>query len=159
MVMAVLAALASDIFDGIIARKLGVASVALRRADSIVDTIFYLGAAWSAWIVAPFAIRSVVKLLIVLGGLEISRYVFDYLKFGREASYHSYLAKVWGSVLASALIMLLGFNISGWLLRTALWLGIVSDIEGLAISLLLPAWAHDVRSLAHAHRLRKATVN
>lgn len=159
MALAVLAALASDVYDGIIARKVGVATVALRRADSIVDTIFYLAAAWSAWLVAPFVVKSVAKLLISLGVLEISRYIFDYLKFRREASYHSYLAKVWGLVLAAALIMLLAFNISGWLLRTALWLGIVSDIEGLAISLLLPDWAHDVRSVLHAHRLRKATAN
>ena len=95
MLMAVLAALASDIFDGIIARKLGGASVALRRADSIVDTIFYLAAAWSAWIVGPYAVKSVATLLVALGVLEISRYVFDYLKFRREASYHSYLAKAW----------------------------------------------------------------
>ena len=159
MALAVLAALASDIYDGILARKLGIATVALRRADSVVDTIFYLAAAWSAWIVSPFAVRSVAKLLIVLGVLEISRYVFDYLKFRREASYHSYLAKVWGLVLASALIMLLAFNGSGWLLRTALWLGIVSDVEGLAISFLLPAWAQDVRSVLHARRLRRAVAN
>ena len=159
MALVVLAALASDIYDGIIARKLGVASVALRRADSIVDTIFYLAAAWSAWIVAPYAVKSVAKLLIAVGVLEISRYILDYVKFRREASYHSYLAKVWGLALASALTMLLAFNISGGLLRTALWLGIVSDIEGLAISLLLPTWAHDVRSVVEAHRLRKATVN
>lgn len=159
MALAVVAALASDIYDGILARKLGVATTALRRADSIVDTIFYLSAAWSAWITAPSTVRSVAKLLIALGVLEISRYVFDYLKFRREASYHSYLAKLWGLVLASALVMLLAFNVSGWLLRTALWLGIASDIEGLGISFLLPAWAHDVRSILHAHRLRKAIAH
>lgn len=159
MLLTVLAALISDIYDGILARRLGVATAALRRADSIADTIFYLGAAWSAWIVSPLAVRSVAKLLLALGVLEISRYVIDYVKFRREASYHSYLAKLWGLVLASALIMLLSFSVSGWLLRAALWLGIVSDVEGMAISFVLPAWAHDVRSIFHAHRLRKAIVH
>ena len=159
MLLTVLAALLSDIYDGIIARRLGVATVALRRADSIADTIFYLGAAWSAWIVSPLAVRSVAKLLLALGVLEISRYVIDYVKFHCEASYHSYLAKLWGLVLASALIMLLSFSVSGWLLRAALWLGIVSDVEGMAISFVLPAWAHDVRSIFHAHRLQKAIVH
>jgi CDP-diacylglycerol--glycerol-3-phosphate 3-phosphatidyltransferase len=34
-------------------------------------------------------------------------------------------------------------------------LGIVSDLEGLAVSLVLPEWRHDVPSLVHAWRLRR----
>ena len=156
MAIAIVLALLSDIYDGILARKLGVATMMLRRADSIVDTIFYVAAAWATWIVAPTAVRSFGKLLGCLGAFEASRYIFDYLKFRREASYHSYLAKLWGLVLASAFIMLLAFNVSGWLLFLALWMGILSDVEGLAISVLLPTWAHDVPSVVHAYRLRKS---
>jgi hypothetical protein len=60
--------------------------------------------------------------------------------------------------LALALILLLAFNISGWILRTAIWLGIISDIEGLAISIVLPVWSHDIRSIAHALRARRRVL-
>jgi phosphatidylglycerophosphate synthase len=158
MAAAIIAALLSDIYDGIIARRLRVETAALRRADSVADTIFYAAAAWSAWVLAPAAVRSVSRSLTVLLALEIFRYLFDYGKFRREASYHSYGAKLWGLVLALALILLLAFNISGWILRTAIWLGIISDIEGLAISIVLPVWSHDIRSIAHALRARRRVL-
>jgi len=34
--------------------------------------------------------------------------------------------------------------------------GIISNIEGIAIKLLLPSWKHDVPSVWHALRLRQA---
>jgi phosphatidylglycerophosphate synthase len=158
MVVAIVAALLSDIYDGIIARRLGVETTALRRADSVADTIFYAAAAWSALLLAPAAVRSVGRTLALLLVVEVSRYAFDYAKFRREASYHSYAAKLWGLVLALALVLLLAFNISGWLLRAAIWVGIVADIEGLAISITLPVWSHDVRSIAHALRARRRVL-
>jgi CDP-diacylglycerol--glycerol-3-phosphate 3-phosphatidyltransferase len=158
MAVAIIAALLSDIYDGIIARRLRVETTALRRADSVADTIFYAAAAWSAWLLAPAAVRSVRNILGFLLALEVFRYAFDYAKFRREASYHSYGAKLWGLVLALALILLLAFNISGWILRTAIWVGIISDMEGLAISIVLPAWSHDIRSIAHALRARRRVL-
>jgi CDP-diacylglycerol--glycerol-3-phosphate 3-phosphatidyltransferase len=158
MAFAIVAALLSDIYDGIIARRLGVETSALRRADGVADTIFYAAAVWSSWLLAPAAVRSVGRILALLLALEVLRYAFDYAKFRREASYHSYAAKLWGLVLALALVLLLAFNISGWLLRAAIWVGIASDIEGLAISIALPVWSHDIRSIAHALRARRRVL-
>lgn len=155
LVLLVWAALLSDIYDGILARRMGVETAALRRADSVADTIFYAAAAISAWLVAPQEITEVRGLLLALIVLEGTRYTFDWLKFKREASYHAYSAKLWGLILALALTLLLGFRIGGVVLRFALVVGIVADIEGILISLLLPVWAHDVRSVVHAWRLRK----
>src|SRR5947209_4212833 len=81
MAVAIVAALLSDICDGIIARRLGVETTALRRADSVADTIFYAAAAWSAWLLAPAAIRSVAGILALLLAVEMLRYIFDYAKF------------------------------------------------------------------------------
>jgi len=155
LAFAIVGALLSDVYDGVIARKLGVESTGLRRADSIADTIFYGAAAMSAWILVPKVVRSMLGVLTLLIVLECLRYAFDYRKFRREASYHSYSAKLWGLVLATALVLQLAFNVAGGLLRIAIWIGVLSDIEGLAISIILPVWARDVRSFAHALRLRK----
>ena len=43
-------------------------------------------------------------MLVVLLGMEAARFAFDFVKFGRPASYHSYLAKLWGLVMAVAVI-------------------------------------------------------
>jgi phosphatidylglycerophosphate synthase len=155
MVMIVWAGLLSDVYDGILARRIGVETTALRRADSVADTIFYAAAGLSAWLVAPRQLIEVRGLLIALIVLEAVRYAFDWMKFKREASYHAYSAKAWGLVLAVALTLLFGFRIGGFGLQLALIVGIVADLEGIAISVLLPGWAHDVRTVVHAWRLRQ----
>ncbi|MGE5816512.1 MAG: CDP-alcohol phosphatidyltransferase family protein, partial [Deltaproteobacteria bacterium] len=89
----------SDVFDGILARRLNVATPNLRRLDSIADTIFYLSAIFAAWHLHPSAITERFVALLVLCVLELSRYVFDFAKFGREASYHMWSSKLWGVAL------------------------------------------------------------
>ena len=151
-----LIAIISDIYDGIIARQLRIETALLRRYDSVADTIFYLAIAWAAWRLYPQAIRDNAAILIGVFILEIVRYVFDFAKFHREASYHMLSSKLWGLVLGAATMALFAFGTSGWLLRVALLLGIVCNLEGLSISIVLPRWTHDVPTLAHALRLRRS---
>src|SRR4051812_25331923 len=46
-------ALLSDVFDGILARRMGIATAFLRRLDSAADIVFYLAVLWSAAVVYP----------------------------------------------------------------------------------------------------------
>src|SRR6185369_7469648 len=62
----------SDIFDGILARRIGVATPALRRFDSATDLVFYAALIWAAWIVHPDAIRANVAGLGILLVLELT---------------------------------------------------------------------------------------
>jgi CDP-diacylglycerol--glycerol-3-phosphate 3-phosphatidyltransferase len=105
-------AIFSDIYDGIIARRLHIETPLLRRYDSVADTIFYLAIAWAAWRLHPEVIRENSAILIALFSLEILRYVFDFAKFRREASYHMYSSKLWGLVLGVATIFLFAFGTS-----------------------------------------------
>ena len=146
----------SDVFDGILARRLNVATPSLRRLDSIADTIFYLGAIIAAWRLYPSAITERVAPLLVLGGLELTRYVFDFAKFGREASYHMWSSKLWGVALFIGFFSLLGLGTSGLPVSAAIYIGILADIEGLAISVILREWKTDVPTIFHAFRLRSA---
>lgn len=148
-------ALVSDIFDGVIARRCGVASASLRRYDSLADTIFYLSALYAVWVLYPEALRSNLFGLVFLLGLELTRYAMDFYKFGRETSYHMWSAKVWNLAMFAAFVALLGFGVSGWLLALAIWVGIATDLEGLCATFLLPAWTHDVPTVWHAYRIRK----
>jgi CDP-diacylglycerol--glycerol-3-phosphate 3-phosphatidyltransferase len=148
-------AFVSDILDGVIARRLGIATAGLRRLDSVADSLFYVAATFAAWHLYPAVIRDHLGALLVLGALELARYVFDALKFGREASYHMWSSKAWGVALFLGFFSLLALGQAGALVTLAIYLGIAADLEGLAISCVLPAWQCDVPSLVHAWRLRQ----
>ena len=142
----------SDVFDGIIARRLGVATANLRRLDSIADSLFYLAACLAAWHLYPNAILSRARPIAALIFLEATRYAFDWLKFRREASYHMWSSKLWGVALFFGFFSLLALGSDDVSLSIAIYLGIVADCEGLAISIALRKWTPDVPSLIHALR-------
>jgi len=145
----------SDVYDGVLARRWGTATAALRIADSATDIVFYLCILAAVVLRHGTVIRERLGLLGVVLALEAGRLVFDWFKFGRMASYHSYTAKAWGVLLAVATIALLCFDGAFWLVTVALAWGIVCDVEGLAMSLMLPEWAHDVKTLRRALILRQ----
>lgn len=144
-----------DVFDGMVARQLGVATPLLRRMDSLIDTIFFLGVLYVACVQHFEAVWQQRWWLGGLIAMEIARYAFDYLKFHREAAYHMWSSKAWGLLLGIAVIALLGFNRSGWLLSAALIVGIACDVEGLAISSLLLESVEDVPHLGRALKIRR----
>lgn len=144
-----------DVLDGIVARRLGVATPQLRRMDSLIDTVFYLAVLYCAAAYHFAALKQNWVLLAALLALEVTRYIFDYVKFRREAAYHMYSAKAWGLVLGAAVVALLAFDRAGWLLTAALVLGIISDCEGLAISVLLHESVEDVPHVFRAMKVRR----
>ncbi len=106
------------------------------------------------WLRDPQVLRSNWGLLAELFALEAGRYLFDLAKFGKAASYHSYLAKCWGLVMAIALIAVVSFGGLMWLVRASILLGILVNLEGFTMSLLLSQWQNDVKTLAAAWHLR-----
>jgi phosphatidylglycerophosphate synthase len=148
-------ALLSDIFDGKIARRLGIATPNLRRLDSIADSIFYVAATYCLWVLHPEIIKSNYVALILLLALELARYLIDLAKFGKEASYHMWSSKLWGLFLFSGFFAALVFGESGYPVYLAIYWGIVADLEGFLISLILPIWKNDVPTFVHAIRIRK----
>jgi phosphatidylglycerophosphate synthase len=144
----------SDYFDGVIARRLGIATAPLRRLDSIADTVFYVCALLAVWHLRSDILHPYLPALLVLAALEVARYAFDFLKFGREASYHMWSSKFWGITLVVAFFALLVSGRAGWPVSLAIYAGIVADVEGLAISSVLREWKTDVPTVFHALALR-----
>ncbi|HEY1951230.1 MAG TPA: CDP-alcohol phosphatidyltransferase family protein [Gemmatimonadaceae bacterium] len=151
----ILVAFVSDYFDGVIARRLGVASAELRQFDSRTDLVFYATAAWTVWRLHPDVVRSFAIPGLIVIGLDVIRHVFDFLKFGKDAAYHAWSSKAWGVSLALALILLMGFGIVQPFVTITVALGLVAQVEGLLISVVLPVRAHDVPTVIHARRIRK----
>lgn len=150
-------ALLSDYFDGAIARYLGIVTANLRRLDSIADSIFYVAALFAAWYLHWDLLRPLVLPLGALFVVEVARYALDYQKYGRETSYHMWSSKVWGLTLFVGFFVLLVYGSAGWPVSLAIYVGIFADLEGLAISLVLPRWQTDVPTFFHAIKLRSTT--
>jgi len=146
------AAFLSDIFDGIIARRLGVATATLRFADTLVDTAFYVAAGAALKIAVPRAFDGFQMPLIALIIAHVSRGTFELTKYGRLTSYHMWSSKLLGILLAVAFAVTFVTAERGVLLGAALWFGVANEIEGFAISALLPVWRVDVPSIVHAMR-------
>jgi CDP-diacylglycerol--glycerol-3-phosphate 3-phosphatidyltransferase len=124
----------------------------------VADTVFYLGVVWALWIREPGVLRENAWWLVGLFAIEGFRYGFDFWKFGRAASYHSYMAKAWGLLLAMAVVGVLSFGGLRWLIWVAVVFGILVNVEGLAMSLMLPRWKNDVKTLGRAWELRKTML-
>jgi phosphatidylglycerophosphate synthase len=150
-----LAAFISDVFDGIIARRLNVATPTIRRLDSAADTLFYAACVFAAWRLYPTAIVERAVPLGLLVALEVLRYGLDFIKFRREASYHMWSSKLWGISLFVGFFWLLVLGSQGATVSFAIFAGIAADLEGITISVILPKWQSDVPSFIHAIRERR----
>ena len=153
LALALVAGFVSDVLDGVVARRAGAVTPLLRRLDSVVDTVFYLGVAYATWHRHPAELRALALPILVVMGAEALNYAVAYARFRREASYHARSARLWGLLLFLALFLLLATG-RATLLPVALAAGMVAQVETLAITLLLPQWRHDVPSVWNARRLR-----
>lgn len=147
--------LISDILDGIIARKQNVSSVKMRRLDSQTDMVFWLSAGFTAWFIWPHTISDNSVVIWILLGMEASCYIVSILKFGRETCTHAYLSKFWGTTLLAAFTDLILNGNAGFLFYFCLCAGIVSHLDRILITLILPKWQHDIPSAYHAYLIRK----
>lgn len=147
--------LLSDVLDGIIARKQNSSSAKMRRLDSQTDMIFWLSAGFTAWFIWPQVISSNSFVIWILLGMEASCYLVSIIKFGRETCTHAYLSKFWGLTLLAAFTDLILNGNAGFLFYFCLVSGIVSHLDRILITLILPGWQHDIPSAYHAYLIRK----
>jgi len=153
------AAFLSDVFDGVIARRLGIATAGLRRADTLVDTVFYVAAGAALKVAVPAAFDNAQLPLLLLMIVHVSRATFELSKYGRLTSYHMWSSKMLGVLLVVALVQAFVTGQPSALLSLALWFGIANEIEGFAISTVLPSWRPDVPSILHArHEAARRTA-
>jgi phosphatidylglycerophosphate synthase len=147
--------LLTDIFDGIIARSLGIATQQIRRLDSSVDQVFFIAAAVAAYLICPVFFNEHAVMLIVLLSFEALTYVVSFLKFKKEIATHSWGAKLWTLILFATLIQLVVQCQSDVLFSICFWLGLLTRLEIIAIILALRTWTNDVPTFYHALALKR----
>lgn len=147
--------LLSDIFDGIIARKMKIDTEKMRRLDSQTDLIFWLSIAISCYMIYPQLIMENLIGIIALLTMEAVCYGVSLIKFGKETCTHAFASKMWGLTLLATFTCLLGFAYGGWMMKICIVLGLISQIDVILILLFLPKWTHDIPSFYHAILIRK----
>jgi len=147
--------LLTDVFDGIIARRLNISSEKLRRLDSSIDQVFFISVAVATYIQCPDFFKTNLVKLIILVAFEVSTYLVSYLKFKREIATHSIGAKIWTLILFATLVEVMVHCQSVVLFELCLWVGLVTRLEILAIVFTLKKWTNDVPTIYHAVQLRQ----
>jgi len=91
-----------------------VATPGLRRLDSIADSVFYVGALLAAWHLHSTDLWEYLPALVVLGAVEVARYIFDLWKFRREAAYHLWSSKLWAFAYLAASFPCWDWGVAGF---------------------------------------------
>jgi CDP-diacylglycerol--glycerol-3-phosphate 3-phosphatidyltransferase len=141
----------SDIFDGILARRFGVSTPWLRRYDSITDVVYYLFILAVALILCrPVILANMLPLSLLLAS-EVIVVLVSYARFGKYPATHSYLAKFYGLCLLAAVVALLVFNASSWVIIALTGVALFTNAEIIAIQLLAKTQPVDVPGIFAIH--------
>ena len=147
--------LLTDIFDGIIARRLNISTQKLRRLDSTIDQIFFISFAIATYIECPEFFKSNSARITILFSFEALTYLICFLKFKKEIATHTIGAKFWTLLLFATLVQIIVQLQSGFLFICCFWVGLITRIEIIAIIIALKQWTNDVPSFYHSLKLRK----
>jgi CDP-diacylglycerol--glycerol-3-phosphate 3-phosphatidyltransferase len=137
----------SDIYDGILARRFGVATPALRRYDSVTDVIYYLFILAATFLLCKPVVTQNWPLIVLIVLSEAGTILTSYVRFGKYPATHSYLAKFYGLCLLAALIAMLVFNAGSWVVIALTVVALVTNSEIIAIHYLMNTPPVDVRSV------------
>ncbi len=146
--------LLTDIFDGIVARKLDISTQTMRRLDSNVDQVFFIAVAVATYIQCPQFFKSNSWFLGILIGFECLTYLVSFLKFKKEIATHSIGAKIWTLFLFATPLQIILQCQSVVLFYFCFWIGLITRLEIIAIVLILKKWTNDVPTFVHALQLR-----
>ena len=155
LALVILLATLSDIFDGIIARRLGISTVNLRKADSTVDLFFWLASMTALYFLRPDAVMRNIVIVFYAIAAEILEQLICWLRFHRMTATHARSAKFMGLCLLVGMIVLACYGssvVAFWIIGIGIT---VSIFDGCAIVVLLPTWEADVPSAWEAWRLRQ----
>lgn len=154
IVLLMTAGLLSDIFDGIIARRLNISTQTLRRLDSSVDQVFWLCILAATYLLAPaFYWENKVSIIVLLCA-EALCYLICYLRFRKEVATHAIASKIWTLILFATLVDIVLNGTSHFWFQLCFYAGMITRLEVILILAIIRQWTNDVPSVYHAILLR-----
>lgn len=152
-----IAALLSDVLDGAIARRLGASSETGRLLDSWADLLIALVSFAGATLLWPDTMREEAGYFaLVLAALVIPN-AWGLLRFRRLLGYHTVSAKSSGVLLAVGAVLLFT-GLTPVPFRLASFVELAVAAEYIAISLVVPEWTGEMKSVWHAWRYRRDSL-
>ena len=151
------AAVLSDLIDGVLARLFNQRTELGAKLDAWGDMATYLALFFGSCILWPQFIVAHLDLLIAGFAVYTVAYSFGYLKYGRLTAYHSFGGKLTAVLMAGSMILWF-FGGPQWPFRMALVAALVSGVEQIVMTLILPHWEPNVFTLWHAVWRRKASL-
>lgn len=147
--------LLTDVFDGIIARRLNISTQTLRRLDSAIDQLFFISFAIATYIQYPDFFKTNAVLLIILFSFEALTYLVSFVKFRKEIATHTIGAKIWTLLLFATLLQIIVQGHSVVLFTICFWVGLITRLEIIAIMLIIKEWTNDIPTIFHSIKLRQ----
>ena len=141
----------SDAVDGFIARMLDQTSPLGARLDSYGDIATYLTTPLAAWWLWPEIIKEELYYIIAAIIIYILPAFFALAKFGKLASYHTWITKISAVLMSAGVIVFLGFK-DPILFHFAVYFLVIEMLENIAITIILPEQKSDIHSIWHAWR-------
>jgi phosphatidylglycerophosphate synthase len=147
IVSVLIVAILTDIFDGIIARRLKIATAQLRQLDSKVDTVFWLSLMYVLIVTQAAFVKANAMAIFILVASEILIQMIGYFRYNSSLALHTYAAKLWAVLLTITVCQLcVGTHASVWFKITFIW-GLVTQLEIMAIIFKLNHFQTDVKSI------------
>jgi len=146
--------LLSDLLDGFIARILDQTSDEGARLDSYGDILTYLSTPLAAWWLWPDIIKEELYYIIAAIIIYVLPAFFSLAKFGKLASYHTWITKISAVLMSAGVVMLLGFE-KPLLFHMAICFLVLEMLENIAITVILPKPKSNIPSLWHAWKEKR----
>jgi CDP-diacylglycerol--glycerol-3-phosphate 3-phosphatidyltransferase len=146
--------LASDVLDGVLARRLGQESDFGATLDQWADFALWVCLPLGAWWLWPGILRREALYVIVALVCLLLPTAIAYAKYRAVPGYHTWSAKLSSVLMGISVPLLLIFDVPGPFRLAALF-QLVCAIDELGITCLFAECRHDVPSVFHAARLRR----
>ena len=145
---------ATDVLDGILARRLKATSALGAHLDSWGDFTIYSSMAIGAWLLWPEITRQILTHYLMILCSFVLPAAIGLLKFRKLTGYHTWSVKL-AVLVTFAGYILLYTEIASWPFVIASWLCVIAGTEEILITLVLRRERTDVRSLYAAWQSRK----
>ena len=152
-----IAALLSDVMDGAIARRLGASSETGRLLDSWADLLIAMVSFVGATLLWPDTMREEAGYFAIVLTALVAPNAWGLLRYHRLLGYHTISAKASGVLLAIGAVALFT-GLTPVVFRLAAFIELAVAAEYIAISLILPGWTGEMKSVIHAWRQRKGVI-
>jgi CDP-diacylglycerol--glycerol-3-phosphate 3-phosphatidyltransferase len=154
------AALASDAADGLLARAYNWTSRLSSLFDSLADAALMLVAAYGVWVFHSYVFDDYGIAIWAVLGLWALQHLLAMMRYGRPASFHTRLVRVAVTVFGLFLVTLFLLGFQPWLFFMAVALSLAGVCEELLLIAVVPEWTPDLRGgILEVMRRRRAERN